>query len=250
MKKRFRGTYSYQKDIGKVRLANEDETIICVNSNGDVLLMVADGMGGHQKGDYASNETINYIKDEFQLRSKFLSLFGVLQWLRKVIRDVNAHLYSISDKDQTYKGMGTTLVLAYVYKDKLIVANAGDSRCYLFTDKKLKQITEDQTYVHYLYNSGQITKEEMLTHPKRHVLINAIGLFPSVSFDSKIYDYHGETILLCSDGLYNNISEKDIENILKTDQSTEQKVASMISVANFNGGSDNISVALWECIDD
>jgi protein phosphatase len=128
--------------------------------------------------------------------------------------------------------------------------NAGDSRCYLFKERKLKQITEDQTYVNFLYKSGQIKAEEMATHPRRHVLTNAVGLFPSISVDLKIIEYHGEGIFLCSDGLYNNVSDVDIENVLRTDQSSEQKVSSLINIANFNGGSDNISIALWESLDD
>ena len=125
-----------------------------------------------------------------------------------------------------------------------------DSRCYSLSKKEFKQLSEDETYAYYLYNSGQISKEEIKTHPKRHVLINAIGIYPSLSVDIKIFKYNKESILLCSDGLYNNVNEPDIENILRTDDSTEVKVNSLINVANFNGGSDNISVALWECLDD
>lgn len=250
MNKRYDGTYSYQKDIGKVRVANEDECAVVVNSQGDVLMMVADGMGGHKKGDYASHETINYIKDEFVSKSRFLNRFDALSWLKRIVRDINAHIFKISDTDVQYKGMGTTLVLVLIYGTHLIVMNAGDSRCYLFKERKLKQITEDQTYVNYLYKSGQIKAEEMATHPRRHVLTNAVGLFPSISVDLKILEYHGEGIFLCSDGLYNNVSDVDIENVLRTDQSSEQKVSSLINIANFNGGSDNISIALWESLDD
>lgn len=250
MKKRYSGTYSYQKDLGRIRVANEDECVVAVSAAGDVLMMVADGMGGHKKGDYASHETINFIRDEFTLKGKFINQIDVLVWLRKVIKEVNTHIFSISDNDPQYKGMGTTLVLAFIYKNKLIIANSGDSRAYIFKGRRLIQITEDQTYVNYLYKSGQIKKEDMLTHPKRHVLTNAIGLFPSMSIDFKIHEYRGEPVFLCSDGLYNNVNLPDIENILKTDQSTEQKVSSLINNANFNGGSDNISVALWESLDD
>src|SRR5574344_303135 len=250
MNKRFNGTYSYQKDIGKVRVSKEEECAVLVNAGGDILMMVADGMGGHKKGDYASKETISYIKDLFETKGHFVNQIDVLHWLRKDVRDANNHIFSISDGNEQYNGMGTTLVLAFIYKNKLIVVNAGDSRAYIFKSNLLNQITEDQTYVNYLYRSGQIKKEEIATHPKRHVLTNAIGLFPSISLDLKIYDYTGESVLLCSDGLYNNIKDQDIENILRTDQSTEQKVSTLINIANFNGGSDNISLALWETLDD
>lgn len=251
MNKKFNGTYSYQKDIGKVRVSNEDESLVIVNADGDVLMMVADGMGGHQKGDYASLETINYLKDLFQTKGKFFNQLEVVYWLKKAIKEVNNHIFSISDNNSQYSGMGTTLVLAFLYKNKLIVANCGDSRCYIYNKKdELIQLTEDQTYVNYLYRSGQIKKEEILTHPKRHVLTNAIGIFPSLSIDIKVLNYGGEKILLCSDGLYNNVKESDIQNVLHTDQTTQQKVASLINIANYNGGSDNISLALWESLND
>ena len=137
-----------------------------------------------------------------------------------------------------------------IYKNKLVVLNSGDSRLYVVRDKKLVQLTEDQTYVDYLLMSGQITQEEAINHPKRHVLTNAIGLFPSLSADLRIHNYNGEPILLCSDGLYNNVSEQDILNILLTTNSVEDKCDSLISLANFNGGDDNITVVLWESYDD
>lgn len=250
MKKRFNGTYSYQRDIGKIRLTNEDESQICVNAKGDVLLMVADGMGGHKKGDYASHETINLIKDEFEMRRGFANEVDALVWIKKTIKKANNQVFTLGDKDIQYAGMGTTLVLALIRKARIYIANIGDSRCYIYKDDKLQQISEDQTYVNYLCKSGKITADEMKTHPKRHVLTNAIGLFPSVSLDLKILDYSGEKVFLCSDGLYNNVSIPDITNILKTDESTELKVSSLINLANFNGGSDNISIALWEVIND
>ena len=248
MKKRFNGTYFYTKDIGKIRLTNEDECKILVNSQGDILLMVADGMGGHLKGDFASHEVINYIKDEFVLKNRFFSTFSIIHWLKKTINKVNLSIYNKSDNNLKFKGMGTTLLLAVIHKDKMIVVNSGDSRCYALKNYTLRRYSEDQTYVNYLYKSGKITKEEVASHPKRHILTNAVGLYPSCSLDIKVFDYDGEEILLCSDGLYNNVTEKDIEDVLKTNQSSEQKVMTLLNLANFNGGTDNISLALWEII--
>ena len=149
-----------------------------------------------------------------------------------------------------YKGMGTTLALAFIYKNKLVVINCGDSRTYWVKNNELVQLSEDQTYVNFLLKSGQITEEQALVHPERHVLTNAIGLFPSLSLDVKVYKYNGETVLLCSDGIYNNVSEKDILNVLKTKLNTEEKVESIINLGNYNGGTDNMSIALWESFND
>ena len=250
MKKRFNGKYYCQKDIGKIRVANEDECKISVNSYGNVLMMVADGMGGYRKGDYASLETLNYLKDSFSNHGAFYTLFGVTSWLKKVVKKANLNIYSKSERDPNYKGMGSTLVVAFIFKDKLVILNIGDSRAYVYKENRLIQLTEDQTYVNYLYKAGKIKEEEIKTHPKRHVLTNAIGLYSKVNFDLKIYDYDGETVFLCSDGLYNNVNVPDILNIVRSEESTEQKVSSLINLGNFNGGTDNLCCALWETFND
>lgn len=249
-KKKFNGSFSFKKDIGKVRVTNEDETRVLINSTGNVLLMVADGMGGHNKGDYASKETIEIVSQTFKDKKGFLSLFDAVSRLKRIAKLANSRIYRIQDEDLMYKGMGTTLSLVLIYKNKLISLNCGDSRTYWVKNGELVQISEDQTYVNFLLKSGQITKEEALVHPERHVLTNAIGLFPSISIDIKVLKYNGETVLLCSDGLYNNVSEKDMLNILNTKLNTEEKVESLINLGNFNGGSDNMSIALWESLDD
>lgn len=249
-RKTYKGTYSVKSDAGKVRISNEDQGKVLVNSNGNVLLAVADGMGGHHKGDYASYETVKIIFEAFKTKKWYFNEYDAMRWMNAVTRTANGYIYRMQDGNEIYQGMGTTLVMGMIYKNKLVVLNSGDSRLYVVRDKKLVQLTEDQTYVDYLLMSGQITQEEAINHPKRHVLTNAIGLFPSLSADLRMHNYNGETILLCSDGLYNNVSEQDILNILLTTNSTEDKCDSLISLANFNGGDDNITVVLWESYDD
>ena len=116
----------------------------------------------------------------------------------------------------------------------------------LNNENQFSQVTEDQTYVGYLYRTGQITAEEMKTHPKRHMLMNALGVYPSASIDIKVSKYNNESVMLCSDGLYNNVPEADIASIIKGDDTTEEKINELICLANANGGSDNIGVVLWE----
>ena len=249
-KKVFNGRFSYKKDVGKVRMTNEDESKVLINSQGYVLMMVADGMGGCNKGDYASSEVIRTLADSFKNKRSFVSLFGAMHWLNKTLKLANKKIYDLSYVNVNYKGMGTTVVVALIYKNKLIIANAGDSRCYLLNKKEFKQLTEDQTYVNYLYRTGAIKESELKTHPDRHVITNAVGIYPTLSIETEVHNYNGETLFLCSDGLYNNIPVPDIENILRTDEDVETKVNTLINVANYNGGTDNISVALWESIDD
>ncbi|HKL72969.1 MAG TPA: Stp1/IreP family PP2C-type Ser/Thr phosphatase [Candidatus Onthovivens sp.] len=248
MKVKFEGTYSYQRDIGRVRLTNEDQVKVMVNSRGNVLLVVADGMGGHNKGDFAAQTLISSLEEEFYKKPFFASVFTLKIWLVKTLKKINETIYTAQENNKFYSGLGTTVAVAVIFNDKLVIAHAGDSRVYMLNHQLLMRLTEDHSYVDYLYKSGQIKKEEMEVHPKRHVITNAMGLFPSLSVDIRVVPYNGETILLCSDGLYNNVSNKDIESILNTTELAETKVLSLINLANFNGGSDNISLALWETI--
>ncbi len=250
MRKRFKGNFSFFCDIGKVRKANEDEIKGLINSNGDVFLAVCDGIGGVKNGGYASKICLSTLIEDFSKKSKFLTAFDAYLWLLKEGKKVNKIIFDYQALNSEYHGIGTTLCAVIIIKNKMILLNVGDSRCYIKENNKLKQLSEDQTYVNYLLNSGLITKEEVATHPKRHYLTNCVGMNPSFSCDIKIYDYKGESILLCSDGLYNNVDFKDIEANLNTNSSTNEKVKTLGDLANFNGGSDNISLILWESFND
>lgn len=247
---RKRGNFCFKTDIGRVRLSNEDRVNVLANASGDVLMVVCDGLGGHNKGDYASKLTVDYISEAFRKKNHFRSRFGLHYWIKKTIRRANALVYNESEKNVNYQGMGTTLVMAVIHNDRLFLANIGDSRAYLIKKDYLQQITQDQTYVDFLERTGQISKEQADAHAKKHMLLNALGIYPSVSMDITQIDYHDESIFLCSDGLYNNLSENEAFAILISDDTVEQKCESLIAVANSNGGSDNIAVAIWENDDD
>ena len=240
------GKFAFRTDIGKVRLTNEDQAAALINARGNVLLLVCDGMGGQNKGDYASNLAKTTIIDAFNDKRRFFNKYDAMHWINKTIRHANKVVNDDAAKNKTYEGMGTTLTLVLIIKDYMVLAQVGDSRCYSYRLREFNQISEDQTYVAYLYRTGQIKKEEMKTHPKRHVLMNALGYYPSLDLDAKIMPYRGDTLLLCSDGLYNNVSENDISSIIKGNDTVDQKVTELISLANANGGSDNIAVVIWE----
>lgn len=241
------GKFCYKTDVGRVRLTNEDQANAVIDARGNILLVVCDGMGGQNKGDYASTIAINQVVDSFKSHSGiFLNKAHALQWLSRVIRSANAKVYEESTKNLIYNGMGTTITAVLLIKNYMVVAQIGDSRLYSLVDNKLKQITEDQTFVQYLYRTGKITKEEIATHPKRHVLMNALGIYPSLNLDIRIHPYHKERLLLCTDGLYNNVPLSDIESVIKGDDSPDQKVNELISIGNSNDGSDNIGLVIWE----
>lgn len=240
------GTYAFGTDIGKVRLTNEDRAIALTNIKGNILMLICDGMGGANKGDYAASIAIKLISDAFIDKQKFLNRFMAAKWVMDIIKKANIAIYEEAQNNKIYEGMGTTLTLVLIMSNHLITAQIGDSRAYVIDEKEICQITEDQTYVAYLYRTGKITKKEMRTHPRRHVLTNALGIFPSVNFDFKMTTYLNENILVCSDGLYNNVEENAILTILQSDDTTEQKINELIALANANGGSDNIAAVLWE----
>ena len=247
MKKYLTGRFSFRTDIGMVRLSNEDQAIALTNASGNVLLVVCDGMGGQNKGDLASSLAIHTIVTSFKNRKGFINSYFARLWVSKAIKEANRSIYEQSQSNPNYRGLGTTVTLLLIMKDTAIMGHVGDSRCYfLKSHHDLVQMSEDQTYVGYLLRTGQITPEQALTHPKRHVLMNALGIYPSASIDIKVFPYLGEEVLLCSDGLYNNVPTEDIAAIIKGNDSIEQKVNELIAIGNKNGGSDNIAVVLWE----
>ena len=247
MKKYLTGRFFYRTDVGKVRVNNEDQAMALTNASGNVLLIVCDGMGGQNKGDLASSLAINTVVSSFKNRKGFLNSYFARLWVGKVIREANKSIYEQSQSNPNYQGMGTTITLLLIIKDVAIMGHVGDSRCYfLKSHHDLVQMSEDQTYVGYLLRTGQITPEEALTHPKRHVLMNALGVYPSASVDIRVFPYLNEEVLLCSDGLYNNVPVEDIAAIVKGSDSVDEKVNELIAIGNKNGGSDNIAVVLWE----
>ena len=244
--KNIKGQFASKTDIGCVRVTNEDQAASLINASGNVLLCVCDGMGGHNKGDYASKIAIDIISEEFRAKSRFFSLLLLRTWIAKVIRKVNNQIHTIGQTNPACKDMGTTINMVILYNDKVVVVNAGDSRAYFIKRYGVQRLSEDQTYVDYLYNTGKISKEEMETSSQRHILLNAIGTYPSPSYEIKVYQNNGNGILVCTDGLYNNATEGEIHSALSTDERIDQKIDTLIGIAKSNGGSDNIGIAYWE----
>lgn len=248
-KKVIKGEFASKTDIGRVRVTNEDQAFSLINASGNVLLGVCDGMGGHNKGDYASRLAKETIVEEFRKKSGFITDFGTAVWLSRLIKKVNSRIYNEAYSNPDYKDMGTTIVLALLVNETIYVVNVGDSRAYVVRYNNLKQLTEDQTYVEYLYRTGKITKEQIKSSEERHILMNAVGTFPSVSFEIKKFQNFKRPIILCSDGLYNNATDAEIHSALSTNERIEQKIDSLIAIANSNGGSDNIAISYWEAIE-
>lgn len=263
---RMHGDFCYQTDIGNKRKINEDCAIILNNSHGDVLLAVCDGLGGHKRGDEASSLTISLLQNAFKKKEYFFSVKTAKKWLEKTIKAINEKVY-LEEKDKVYsEHMGTTLVACLILKHHLIFVNIGDSRGYILRilDQDIvldfEQATTDDTIADYLVNIGRIKKEERENFTSRHVLTNAVGLFPSLRmeikvfpvvekkpfFDKKKEKYVLNSVLLCSDGLFSMLNKDEILHVISSNEDVENKVETLISMARNNGGDDNIAVALWE----
>lgn len=244
-KSKYIHDYSYLTDIGRVRLTNEDRALV-LNYQDEILIIVADGMGGHNKGDYASKRAIDMISNAFKNRRfKFLSILAGKLWLHNIVNKTNKEIYNIAESNPLYKGMGTTLVVALIKNNNMVILNAGDSRAYIYKNNDLKLLSEDDSYVDFLKRTGKVTESEANERPDKNILLNALGIYPSISFDSRMHRYHNEPLLLCSDGVYNNLSKTELVNILANNENSKNKVMSIILKANENGGSDNLGVAIY-----
>jgi serine/threonine protein phosphatase PrpC len=240
----------FQTDRGKVRLHNEDAGGVYINQDGNRLAIVADGMGGHRAGDVASNMTLRHLKTEWEISKGIVSAGEAEGWLKEQITIVNSLLLEHATNHPECDGMGTTVVAAIATDRFATVANIGDSRGYLLNETGFKQITEDHSLVNELVRSGQISKEDAEHHPRKNVLLRALGTEKIVEMDIKTIIFEeGDILLLCSDGLSNKVSEKEIMEILQNHDNIEQKAGTLIALANSYGGEDNITLAIVEFSD-
>ncbi len=236
----------YLTDPGLVRSHNEDNLIILNNANNEYLLAVADGMGGHKAGEVASSIAIEHIKDKFNSVSTVGSKEEAIKWIRSTFSEINDMIFKYTSEHEESKGMGTTLVVCILSKDYLLFGNIGDSSGFVFKDGKLFKVTKDHTLVNLLISTGELSPEDAKFHPKKNVLMKALGAVNPAEVDIFDVETGVEGILLSSDGLTNMLSVEQIENVLKMDLSLEEKVRKLIMKSNNRGGTDNISVAVLD----
>lgn len=231
-------------DTGKVRDHNEDSVIILKNSNNEYLLAVADGMGGHKAGEVASNMAIEHISRKFNELNTLGNKETAINWIRNEVAEINKSIFAYTALHEESKGMGTTLVIALYTKDYLLFGNVGDSSGFVVKNSKLYKVTKDHTLVNLLVSSGELTKEEAKNHPKKNILMRALGANNPAEVD--IFDVVDEAvqgILLSSDGLTSMLNETQIEKVLMGMGSLEEKITRLIRKSNIRGGTDNISIA-------
>lgn len=245
--------YSCASHIGKVRKNNEDYCkgeIIETDFGSIGIFALADGMGGHKKGEVASKlavENIMCFLKENLLQSNNIKIDYVDDIIKQAYNNVNTIIYEKSMDDKECEGMGTTLTTAILYKDNLYVANVGDSRCYLLNRNKFSRITIDHSIVEELVRANVITEQEAKTHPRRSHITRAMGTDEMVIVD--IFKYkidRGDRILLASDGLTGFVEDKTIKEIIIGCEPIVNLTEKLINIANDIAGRDNISVILIE----
>jgi len=236
--------YSYITDPGKVRERNEDSVNIVENANGEVLMAVADGMGGHKDGEVASSIALNHIATRFKSISSVGNKEDAINWIGEIVKEANALIYKYVAEHKESAGMGTTMVLAILTNDFLLIGNIGDSSGYVIKNKKLHKVTVDHTLVNLLVKSGEISEADAKNHPKKNVLMRALGASPDVEMDIFNVELGVEGIFLCSDGLTNMLDDDTIMKVLNNNEmDIDEKLDKLIFKANNRGGSDNISIA-------
>ena len=233
----------YRTDSGKVRDHNEDSVIIVNNNDSEYLMAIADGMGGHRAGEVASSIAINYLGKHFTETFHKMGKVAAVNWIRDTVNEINSLIFQHEKTHPESKGMGTTLVLAILTKEFLLFGNVGDSSGFVIKDEKLHKVTYDHTLVNLLVSAGELTKEEASVHPKKNVLMKALGASQEIDVDIFDCDMDISEILLSSDGLTNMVSREQIEKVLLGEGTIEDKVNKLIQKANNRGGTDNISVA-------
>lgn len=233
----------YMTDKGKVREINEDNVIIIKNDYNQVLLAVADGMGGHNSGEVASFIAINHLENEFSKIEKFETKEEAVVFIRRVVTEINDKIFKHAENNLESKGMGTTLVLSLYSKDFLLFGNIGDSCGMVIKEHKLFKVTKEHTLINLLISTGKLSEENATNHPKKNIVMKALGAMNPAEIDIFDVDSKIDGILLCSDGLTNMLSITQIEKTLNLETELKERIKRLIIKCNNRGGNDNISVA-------
>ena len=231
-------------DIGLVREVNQDCVYASATPVGNLpnLLVVADGMGGHRAGEYASRLAVEVVKEELSISTHE----GPEAMMRNAIIHANERVLEAARQDAKLSGMGTTLVVATVVERTLYFANVGDSRLYLLNDN-IKQLSKDHSLVQEMVRLGGINQDEAKYHPDKNIITRAIGAKDEIDID--FYEYRlkqGDVILMCTDGLSNMVEDEEILHIIKCSRDVVEAVEQLIERAKNNGGNDNIGVVVAE----
>lgn len=231
-----------KSDLGKVRDKNEDSYYVPNEDIGINVYILSDGMGGYSGGEIASSLGVaaakSYIINNYEVT--FDQKEDILKLVNGAVEYANMVIFEKSRMEENLKYMGCTMEIVLLINDKLYMAHAGDSRIYRLRNGILRKLSKDHSYIEKLIKEGKITKEEAKTHPDKNMVTKALGTMRLVEPDLIYKKFlKGDTLLICSDGLTNMVSEEEIKEVLQTSQNPEKD---LIKLANNYGGSDNITV--------
>lgn len=235
-----------KSEIGNVREINQDYVIHKVLSDDEIIAVLCDGMGGHKAGEIASKLTCEYIIDHFENHIPFESDDVIEKSLQELINNANQFLMQKSTQNEEYDGMGTTVVVCYVKGNCCYVSHVGDSRCYYCNQEEIIQLTRDDTLVNALVDYGTITREQAKFHPRKNILLQAVGATEVLKISFYKQDLKDGLLLLCSDGLNNSLYDQQIHDILMNKSHIEDKASKLMEQALQFGGNDNISFIILD----
>ncbi len=238
---------SGKTDVGKMRSNNEDAFAIYSEKFGSLenLFIVADGMGGHNAGEIASQTAVDCFLE--YVCNTSCEDGEILDFMTEGIIYANRCVFEKACTDESYSGMGTTFSALTIYENKVFIVHLGDSRIYIFGGGKMAQLTNDHTYASEMVRAGHLTADEAQRHPSKNALTRVLGVEKSVSVDARIDKvYEGDKLLICSDGLTNMIPDHEIYKILIEEIDVDEKTDKLVKLALQNGGADNITAVIIE----
>lgn len=241
--------YGVKSHSGLVREKNEDSFKIVTGESGlPVVLIIADGMGGHNAGELASKMAVDHISSHIlEINTDSSSDDDIIQFINRLMTEANAKIYELSSKEGANYGMGTTLITAVVFENRLLIGHAGDSRLYLIRNGSIERITTDHSLVEELVKNGSLSRSEAKNHPKKNIITRAVGCNETIQIDTYKCDiYDKDILILCTDGLTNMLSDEEIMMVATSASSPEAACEELVNRANKNGGEDNITVIMLE----
>ena len=235
-------------DVGQKRKMNQDYVFASEGPVGNLpnLFTVADGMGGHNAGDYASSHAVRILVDEIREDADY----NPVKVIRHAIEAANTEIRYRAQEDENLRGMGTTMVVATIVDQYAYVANVGDSRLYVIQDG-IRQVTRDHSLVQEMVRFGGISREQARIHPDRNIITRAVGVEDDLQVDLFLVPLEGkDRVLLCSDGLTGMLEDEEILQILEGEGNVEERAQRLVQAANDHGGRDNIAVIIMEPFSD